>query len=122
MRKILYFLGGRAREGGSAIYTRRRDRTCRACQEGSYEAGGSLVGADDGLLPSRGVTRCHDDENFGGQFPLDALRWKSAIWVRVVRSTILSAFLIVAYVELLRVFLILWRKFLSAAPNIITWP
>jgi len=64
MRKILYFLGGRAREGGSAIYTRRRNCTCRACREGSYEGGGSLVGADDGLLPSGGVTRCHDDENF----------------------------------------------------------
>jgi len=64
MRKILYFLGGRAREGGSAIYTRRRNRTCRACREGSYEGGGSLVGADDGLLPCGGVTRCHNDENF----------------------------------------------------------
>jgi len=63
MQKILYFLGGRARKGGSAIYTRRRDRTCRACWEGSYEGGGSLVGVADGLLPCRGVTRCHDDEN-----------------------------------------------------------
>jgi len=26
--------------------------------------GGSLVGADDGLLPCGRVTRCHDDENF----------------------------------------------------------
>ena len=64
MQKILYFLGGRAREGGSAIYTRRRDCTCRACREGSYQGGGSLVGADEGLLPCGGVTWCHDDENF----------------------------------------------------------
>ena len=64
MQKILYFLGGRAREGGRVIYTRRRDRTCRACREGSYEEGGSLVGAGNSLLPSGGVTRCHDDENF----------------------------------------------------------
>ncbi len=64
MRKILYFLGGRAHEGGSAIYTRQRDRTCRACREGSYAGGGSLVGADEGLLPCGRVTRCHDNENF----------------------------------------------------------
>ena len=47
-----------------AQYTRRRNCTCRACWEGSYEGGGSLVGADDGLLPCGGVTRCRDDENF----------------------------------------------------------
>jgi hypothetical protein len=64
MQKILYFLGGRAREGRSMIYTCRRDCTCRTCREGSYKGGGSLVGADDGLLPCGGVTRCHDDENF----------------------------------------------------------
>ena len=64
MQKILYFLGGRAHKGGSAIYTHRRDHTCRACWEGSYEGGGSLVGVDNGLLPCGGVTRCHNDENF----------------------------------------------------------
>ena len=38
--------------------------------------------------------------------------------MRVVRSgsLVLSAFLIVAYVELLRVFLILWREILECSP------
>ena len=31
---------------------------------GVLRRGGHLVGADDGLLPCGGVTRCHDDENF----------------------------------------------------------
>ncbi len=31
---------------------------------GVLRRGGNLVGADDGLLPCGGVTRCHDDENF----------------------------------------------------------
>jgi hypothetical protein len=63
MQKILFFwVGGCAK--AEARYTRRRDRTCRACWEGSYEGGGNLVGADDGLLSCGGVTRCHNDENF----------------------------------------------------------
>ena len=33
----------RAREGGSAKYTRRRDRRHRACREGLWEGGGVLL-------------------------------------------------------------------------------
>jgi len=63
MRKILYFLGGRAREGGSAIYPLRRSHM-QGVSGGVLQRGGSLVGVDNGLLPCGGVTRCHDDENF----------------------------------------------------------
>jgi len=68
MQKILYFLGGRARKGGSAIYTRRRDCTCRACLQGVSGGvlgrGGASCWGGRRLLPCGGVTRCHDDENF----------------------------------------------------------
>jgi len=33
---------------------RRRDRRCRACREGSWEGGGSLVGAGDSVVPCGG--------------------------------------------------------------------
>ena len=40
-----------------ARYTpRQQNRRCRACWEGSYEGGGSLVGANDSSFPCGGVT------------------------------------------------------------------
>jgi len=70
-----------ARAKAEARYTRQRDRTCRACREGSYEGGGSLVGADDSLLPCGGVIRCHDDENF---IMAVGEKWlgRSILWVK----------------------------------------
>ncbi len=57
MQKILYFLGGSAREGGSAIHP--ADAIVRAGHVGrGLVKGGSLVGADNGLLPCGGDTRC----------------------------------------------------------------
>ena len=43
---------------------RKRDTPADAIARGLTKGGGSLVGADDGLLSCGGVTRCHDDENF----------------------------------------------------------
>ena len=63
MQKILYFLGVRAREGRSGIYPPTQSHV-QGVSGGVLRRGGSLVGADDGLLPCGGVTRCHDDENF----------------------------------------------------------
>jgi hypothetical protein len=62
----LFFRWERAK--AEARYTPRlRDRTCRACREGSCEGGGSLVGADDGLLPCGGDTRCQLQHRGGGK-------------------------------------------------------
>ena len=38
-----------------------RDRRCRACQEGSWEGGGSLVGVNDNVMPCGG----HDASDDG---------------------------------------------------------
>jgi hypothetical protein len=43
------------RADAEARYTpRRRDRRYRACREGSWEGGGSLVGAGDSVVPCGG--------------------------------------------------------------------
>jgi hypothetical protein len=67
VRKIVYFFGGSARRRKRDDTPRRRNRTCRACREGSCEGGGSLVGVDDGLLPCEGDTRCQLHRRGGGK-------------------------------------------------------
>jgi hypothetical protein len=53
MRKIVYFLVG-ACKGRSAIYTPPAHSRYRACREGSWEGGRSLVGKGDSVVPCGG--------------------------------------------------------------------
>ena len=56
-------MGGRAKAEASAIHLPTRSHV-QGMLGGVLRRGGSLVGADDSLLPCGGVTRCHSDENF----------------------------------------------------------
>jgi len=53
MRKILYYLGGSAREGGSPIHPTYAIVSAGRVGRGLTKGGGSLVGADDSHKVSR---------------------------------------------------------------------
>ena len=72
-KNSLFFWWERAK--AEVQYTpRRRNHRCRACREGSYDWGGSLVGADDSLFPCGGDTTCHNDGN------CIIMAWEKCLW------------------------------------------
>ncbi len=59
-RKNHLFFRRQSAEAEAGNTPRQRDRRHRACQKGSWEGGGSLVGAGDSIVPWGGDATCHD--------------------------------------------------------------
>jgi len=58
--KSCLFFGWERAEAEAQYTPRRRARRYRACREGSWEGGGSLVGASDSVVPWGGDATCQE--------------------------------------------------------------
>jgi hypothetical protein len=114
MRKILYFFGWENGCAGRFLWVK---------PTLGVDFGDVVAGTTHANVPLRcqsweRVTWMSCNIDLGVNFRLMRWDWKAAIWGggRESGSFVLSAFFIVAYVEHLWVFLILWREILECSP------